>query len=81
MVFIWNMPAPNAVLMNTSMAKMNGNATTREICKSAQFRTPPILALAAREINGDREKRLDIGADGCIAKPVYTDQILSLMRV
>ena len=75
------MPAPNVVLMDISMAKFNGDATKREICKCAQLRALPIFAPTAREIKGDWEKRVNVGANDCIVKPVNTDQFLSRMRV
>ena len=71
-------PELSMVLMDIMMPDMDGYATMREIRKSPKFRTLPILALTAK---GDREKCLDAGASDYIAKPVNTDQLLSLMRV
>jgi len=69
------------VLMDIMMPEMDGFETMREIRKAPEFRTLPILALTAKAMKGDREKCLDAGASDYIAKPVNTDQMLSLMRV
>jgi CheY-like chemotaxis protein len=53
----------------------------REIRRASRFRTLPILALTAKAMKGDREKCLEAGASDYIAKPVNTDQLLSLLRV
>jgi CheY-like chemotaxis protein len=74
-------PDLSMVLMDIMMPDMDGYETMREIRGSAQFRTLPILALTAKAMKGDREKCLDAGASDYIAKPVNTDQLLSLMRV
>jgi CheY-like chemotaxis protein len=74
-------PDLSLVLMDIMMPEMDGYETMREIRKLPEFRTLPILALTAKAMKGDREKCLDAGASDYIAKPVNTDQLLSLMRV
>jgi HAMP domain-containing protein/CheY-like chemotaxis protein/signal transduction histidine kinase len=78
---IQNTPDLSVVLMDIMMPEMDGYETMREIRKDSQFRTLPILALTAKAMKGDREKCLQAGASDYIAKPVNTDQLLSLLRV
>jgi len=78
---IQHTPDLSVVLMDIMMPEMDGYATMREIRKDPRFRTLPILALTAKAMKGDREKCLEAGASDYIAKPVNTDQLLSLLRV
>jgi CheY-like chemotaxis protein len=74
-------PDLSMVLMDIMMPEMDGYETMREIRRDAKFRTLPILALTAKAMKGDREKCLQAGASDYIAKPVNTEQLLSLLRV
>jgi HAMP domain-containing protein/CheY-like chemotaxis protein/signal transduction histidine kinase len=76
-----NTPDLTVVIMDIMMPEMDGYQTMREIRKDGRFRTLPILALTAKAMKGDREKCLQAGASDYIAKPVNTDQLLSLLRV
>ncbi|MEO7412592.1 MAG: response regulator, partial [Opitutaceae bacterium] len=74
-------PDLGVVLMDIMMPEMDGYQTMQEIRKDPNFGTLPILALTAKAMKGDRDKCLAAGASDYIAKPVNTNELLSLLRV
>ncbi|HEU5311230.1 MAG TPA: response regulator, partial [Candidatus Eisenbacteria bacterium] len=73
-------PGIAIVLMDVMMPEMDGYQTMNAIRGKPEFRRLPIVALTARAMKGDREKCLEAGASDYLAKPVNTEQLLSVLR-
>ncbi|HEY6069956.1 MAG TPA: response regulator, partial [Chthoniobacterales bacterium] len=68
------------VLMDIMLPEMDGYDTIRAIRQMYGFSELPIVALTAKAMKGDREKCIDAGASDYIAKPVESEELLSLLR-
>ncbi len=72
----------DAVLMDVQMPEMNGLEATAAIREKerATSRYTPIIAMTAHAIKGDRERCLEAGMDGYIAKPIRADELFRVLE-
>jgi len=66
------------VLMDIQMPKLDGVQATQQI-KAEHSITPPIIALTANAMEGDKEKYLVQGFDDYLAKPIEMDGLRDML--
>ncbi|MCC3375780.1 response regulator [Cohnella sp. REN36] len=69
------------VLMDIMMPVMDGYEAIARIRSEERWKDLPILAVTAKAMKEDRNKCLEAGASDYVAKPIQTDQLLSLLKV
>jgi two-component system CheB/CheR fusion protein len=69
------------ILMDIQMPEMDGLQATAEIRlrEGQRGRHIPIVAMTAHAMAGDRERCLDSGMDGYIAKPIHPGELMALI--
>lgn len=68
---------PDLILMDIQLPKIDGLEATRRIRAMEDLKDTQIIALTAHAMEGDKEKILDAGCDGYIAKPINTRTFIS----
>jgi two-component system cell cycle response regulator DivK len=71
---------PNLILMDIMMPKMDGYEATQILKADTKTKHIPIIALTSYAMKGDRERALEAGCDGYIAKPVDIQEILKAVE-
>ena len=74
-------PDIDIILMDLMMPELDGYDTILVIRGLEQFRDVQIIGVTAKAMKGDRERCIEAGASGYIAKPVNVKQLVSVMRV
>jgi len=81
-VTAWASAAPDVLLMDVEMPEMDGLEATAVI--RVQERSAgghvPIIAMTAHAMKGDRERCLEAGMDGYVAKPIRAQQLFDTIR-
>jgi two-component system, cell cycle response regulator DivK len=71
---------PDLVLMDVSIPLMDGWTATSVLKADPETASIPIVALTAHALAGDRERALEVGCDGYLAKPVEPRRVLEEVR-
>ncbi len=67
---------PDLILMDIMMPVMDGLEATRIIKADAAISNIPVLALTSYAMKGDKERILEAGCDGYLAKPFNIQELL-----
>ena len=70
---------PDCVLMDCQMPVMDGYEATRRIRQNEDCRDLPIIALTANAMVAERQRCLEAGMNGYVAKPVRSRDLLSAL--
>lgn len=69
--------SPSLVLMDVQLAGIDGVEALARLREDSQTASIPVLAVTAQAMRGDRERFLEAGFDGYLAKPVDVMELLA----
>ena len=65
--------APDLIICDVHLPRLDGYGVVAELKQDPALRKIPVLAVTALAMVGDRERLLEAGFDGYIAKPIEPD--------
>jgi len=68
---------PDLILMDINLPDIDGLEATARIKQQPDLQDIPIIALTANAMHGDRERFIEAGCDGYLAKPVTKNELLN----
>lgn len=68
------------VFMDIEMPIMDGISATKEIKTTLGEKSPPIIALTAHSMDGDRERFLEAGMVDYITKPINLERLKEILE-
>lgn len=71
---------PDIILMDVMMPIMDGVEATKQIRAEKKLRQPPIIALTALAMHGDRERCLEAGMTDYMSKPVKLNELTEMIE-
>jgi CheY-like chemotaxis protein len=71
---------PDLVLVDVNLPDIDGLEVTRRLRSNNETAELPIVALTANAMHGDRERCLNSGCDGYLAKPVSRVELINMLR-
>ncbi len=72
---------PQLILMDVMLPGINGYEATRQLKANQATRHIPIIAITANAAPAERDRALDAGCDGYIAKPIDTRALPNQVRL
>ena len=71
---------PALVLMDVQLPGIDGVEALARLRRDERTASIPVLALTAQAMSGDRERFLEAGFDGYLAKPVDIVELIQVVR-
>ncbi|RZI42357.1 response regulator [Herbaspirillum sp. HC18] len=70
----------DVVLMDLHMPVMDGYAAVRLIREQLHMTALPVIAMTANAMEADRERALQAGMNGYVAKPIEMEELVAVLR-